>query len=141
MKDLLKENFKYIVLGLSLILFAFIIWWSLYYVEKNKSESIEKQKSWELNQEQQKIQQLEDKLSIEKKEYSAKRSKECNDIYYNETKRFNNVLWANYDSVRDKCVVSYKSTILCLTPLNVPDVSLYKASHCIDDFQISNKEF
>jgi len=102
MKELIKEHFKYIIIWFSVIIFAIIIGISFYYVETNKSESIERQKNLEFQQEQQ-------KLEFQKQQYIAKRSKECWDIFYKQAEEWvRNIISRNYDKLIDKCVIWYK---------------------------------
>ena len=43
------------------------------------------------------------------KNYIAKRKAECDTVYSNETKRYNNVVGVKYSELRDVCIVTYQS--------------------------------
>ncbi len=78
------------------ILIGSIILGCFYYtVESNKQASIEKQQRVKAEQ--------------DKKEYIAKRSKECYDYETLERKKWDNVSGSYYDESKDVCVVTYKT--------------------------------
>ena len=82
----MKEQTKYIILWSSIIISAIILWLSLYFVEKSKSQSIERQKN---------------------QEYLLERSEECYKIYKEWEKMFGNIIYASrdYDRDQDKCII------------------------------------
>lgn len=94
MEETLKNHFKYIIIAVSLIICSIIIWWSLLYIQYNKSQSIERQVS--------------EKTLLEREQYKSKRAKECWEIFYTEQKRRNNVLYYEYDKTIDECIITYK---------------------------------
>lgn len=90
----------------TVIVSSSILAWSFFVVEKNKSDSIEKQQRAELTIQAEKNQQ---DTEIKKRDYIAKRKKDCLDIYEKELKQWNNINGWWYDEQTDLCNVEYKN--------------------------------
>ena len=89
------------ILPISLILVALILWWSFYFTQKEKQDSIERQQKLKIELEKEKLKKDKEKIKILKekddKNYISKRKKECLEIYKIESKKWNNVNWYKYN--------------------------------------------
>jgi len=94
-------------LFLAIIISSIILGGFFYIIQINKQKSIERQQMAKLEEDK----RIEDaKMEQIKKEYTAKRKKECYDLYLQEKKQWINVKDFDYSKVRDVCIVIYKSS-------------------------------
>ncbi|MCU0680140.1 MAG: hypothetical protein MUF50_02430 [Planctomycetes bacterium] len=104
-------NKQRLILPISILLGCVILGGFIYASQTNKQQSIEKQQRLDLDIKQKELQikKESDQLKVEwdKKEYIAKRKKECYDLYLQEKKNWNNVKDFSYSEVRDVCLVKY----------------------------------
>lgn len=99
----LKENwFK---VGLLLVLVGITSIVSFYYLSYIPSRDQKKQDKEEME----KTREVEAKKEQEKKDYTAKRRKDCFDIYDKEKANWSNVRGSEYDEGLDTCYVTYKA--------------------------------
>ena len=104
-------DFSKIIWPITILASALILATWYYLVEINKSESFERQQRQENKIQEDKNRIEEQKLQLDKdereKEYISKRTKDCLDIYSNESKKYNNVNSWSYNRVTDKCDLEY----------------------------------
>ena len=99
-----KKFTEKITLPIAIIVAVIVVTIGYYAVQINKQKSIERQQMIELEQQK----QLElTKTEQAKKEFSAKRKKDCLDIYETEGKKWNNVRGWRYSEIDDLCYVRY----------------------------------
>jgi len=89
-----------LILPLSIVLGCLILAGSLYAIQVNKQNSIEKQ---------QRVEQTA-KMENSKKDYLAKQKTACLDIYKQESIKWNNTTGWRYDNTDDICYVEYKAS-------------------------------
>ena len=95
-----------LIYPIAIVISAIIIGGSLYAIQINKQDSIERQQRIELEF---KKKEVEAKTEQEQKEYIAKRKGECYEIEQKERKNWNNIEGHYYDEMRDVCEVKYKN--------------------------------
>ena len=98
-------NKEKLILPISIILWAIIIWWSFLFIQINKQNSIEKQKQMEITF---KEKELNIKKEEKNREYISKRKKECMELYKTESKKYNNTTSYEYTITSDICFIEYK---------------------------------
>ena len=95
-----------LIYPIAIVISTIIIGGSLYAIQINKQDSIERQQRIELEF---KKKEAEAKIEQEQKEYVAKRKSECYEIEQKERKNWNNIEGHYYDEIRDVCEVKYKN--------------------------------
>jgi len=103
MRTFLKDNWFKIILVLIFIGITLVI--AYYYLSYIPERDRDKRIDAAIAADQEKF----DKEQKEKRDYIAKRKKDCFDIYDKEKENWNNVLGQEYDADYDVCYVIYRS--------------------------------
>lgn len=127
MKNLNLDKFLKISVIIAILLISLsVAYYYLFFLPNKEKEKLEMQRQEQIKKELQQQAEQEYQREQKKKEYIAKRKKECYDIYLQEKKQWSNVEDFSYSEVRDVCIVVYKS--------NKPPKSEEECNKIIENF-------
>jgi hypothetical protein len=111
MKNLNLDKFLKISVIIAILLISLsVAYYYFVFLPNKEKEKLEMQRQEQTRKELQQQAEQEYQREQKKKEYIAKRKKECYDIYLQEKKLWSNVEDFSYSEVRDVCIVVYKSS-------------------------------
>ena len=106
----IKENWFKVSISLAVILIGISAsYYYVYFLPHKEQVRVEEERAKTLREQVVKDELAEQNKEQDKKEYTAKRKKDCYDILERERKMFNNTKDAEYDTETDVCRIIYKA--------------------------------